>query len=219
MRRLLSCLTLISILVLLVASGGQQTPGRFANPLTLARVWSLDATYTDAEHGVTFRYPSVWEADTHLAYVPPALSMPSSEKPIAGFGYELDSSLREGNVAPYSRTNLEGFGIVYSVIAKGSSAECKAFAASLSETPQSHTAVLAGRSFWVYKTFNFGMMQSTSGKLYATYTNQMCYLFETDVAAVSVGGLENVRELTSAQSYSIDLHLLNIMKSVRIVSR
>ena len=219
MRHLLSCLTLISILVLVVASGGQQTPARSPKPPTLAQVWDTDATYTDAEHGVTFRYPSVWQADTQLAYVPPALSIPSSEKPIAGFAYELDGSLREKTVAPYSRTNLEGFGIVYSVIARGSSAECKAFAASLSETPQSHIAVLAGRSFWVYETLDHAMMQFTEGKLYATYTNHMCYLFETDVAAVSVGALENARELTPAQYHSIDLHLLNIMKSVRIASR
>lgn len=83
--------------------------------------------------------------------------------------------------------------------------------------------MLAGRSFWVYETFNFGMMQSTSGKLYATHANHMCYFFETDVAAGSEGALEggpeNVRPLTSAENIYIEARLLSIMKSVRIVAR
>jgi hypothetical protein len=219
MRRLLSCLTLISILEPVAATKGQQTPARSHKPLTLAQVWNLDATYRDAEHGVTFRYPSVWQAETQFAYIPPALSSTSSTKPIAGFAYEEGGFPRDQVTGPYSATTLEGFGIVYSVIATGSSAECRASAASLSEPPQPHTTVLAGRSFWVFRTFDGAMMQSTSGRLYATFANHLCYLFETDVAASSAGVLEDVRELTSAQSHSIDLHLLNIMKSVRIETR
>src|SRR4051812_4771240 len=99
MRRLLFCLTLISILAPVAA--GQPTTARSHKPLTLAQVWNLDATYKDAEHGVTFRYPSVWEADTQLAYNPPALSIPADIKPVVGFAYELDGSLLGKIVAPY----------------------------------------------------------------------------------------------------------------------
>lgn len=220
MRSARWCLNLISILALVLASRGQPAPRRSAKPPSLEQIWKMDATYRDAEHGVAFRYPSVWLADTQLAYVPPALSIPSDVKPIAGFAYELGGFPRDRPLGPYATTNLEGFGVVYSAIAKGSPAECRAFAESLSKTPQSHTAVIADRSFWVYQTFNFGMMQSTSGKLYATYTNHLCYLFETDVAATSAGEeLENIRQLTPAECRFIDQQLLNIMKSVRIVSR
>jgi hypothetical protein len=218
MRDLLSGSVLISIIALVCAARGQQ-PAQSRKPLTFAQVWTLDATYKDAEHGVTFRYPSVWEADTQLAYNPPALSIPADIKPVVGFAYELDGSLLGNIVAPYSRTNLEGFGIVYSVFAAGSSARCRAYAATLAETPQMHTVLLANRTFWRYETSTNGMMQSTSGWLYATYTNRLCYLFETDVAVGSKEGRENVRELTSDQSRSIDLHLLSIMKSLRIEPR
>ena len=165
MCRLLSGLTLILILAPAAAARGQQTPARFSKPLTLAQVWNLDAIYRDAEHGVTFRYPSVWRAETEFGYVPPALSRPSSEKPIAGFAYEEGGFPRDEVVGPYSKTNLEGFGIVYSVIRAEGPAKCKAFAASLSETPKPHTARLAGRSFWVYEISDQAMMQATSGRL------------------------------------------------------
>jgi hypothetical protein len=218
MPDLLSCFVLISIIVSVSAARGQQ-PAQSRKQLTIAQVWTLDATYKDAEHGVTFRYPSVWEADTQLAYNPPALSIPADVKPVAGFAYELDGSLIRKIVAPYSRTSLEGFGIVYSVFAAGSAVRCRAYAATLAETPQMHTVLLANRTFWRYETSTYGMMQSTSGWLYATYTNRLCYLFETDVAVGSIEGIENARELTSDESRSIDLHLFSVMKSVRIETR
>ena len=35
-----------------------RTTFQSATPLTLAQVWTLNATYTDPQHGVTFRHPS-----------------------------------------------------------------------------------------------------------------------------------------------------------------
>lgn len=199
------------------AAKGKQAPVRSQKPITLAQVWNVDATYRDAQHGITFRYPSIWQAETQFAYIPPALSRPSPSKPIAGFAFSEGGVPRDQSVGPYSGTNLEGFGIVYSVVSANSSAGCRASAASLGETPESHTAVLAGRPFWVFETFGGAMMQSTSGKLYATYANRQCYLFETDVAAASMGEqLEGVRQLSDAEFHSIEVHLLRIMKSVRI---
>jgi hypothetical protein len=55
--------------------------------------------------------------------------------------------------------------------------------------------------------------------LYATYAKDTCYLFETGVAATSEKALDNVPPLPPAQHRSIDQHMLNIMKSVRIVPR
>jgi len=44
-----------SIVLSLIAVGAGQAPTRGATPFTLAQVWKLDATYTDLEHGMTFR--------------------------------------------------------------------------------------------------------------------------------------------------------------------
>jgi hypothetical protein len=65
------------------------------------------------------------------------------------------------------------------------------------------------------ETGHAGMSQSNSGKLYATHVHPNCYLFETDVTTAS---LDDVGGLAPAQLRLIDTHLLDIMKSVRIVA-
>ena len=213
--RALPWLTLI-LLFLTCGRTVAQTLAQRAEPFTLTQVWKLDATYIDRQHGVTFRYPSSWEATTQFAYVPPALTV-SDAKPISGFGYSEGGFPRSQVVGPYSNTTLEGFGIVYSAVPAASAAECEAEAASLSHWPKRSKVTFGHRSFSVYDTGDEAMNQSTGGELYATFVASTCYLFETDVALVSPEVVEDLPVLTSRQARQIDTHLLEIMKSVRIV--
>lgn len=182
-------------------------------PFALTQVWTLDATYSDEQHGVTFRYPRIWKPSAQFGYNSPALT-DATPKPIAGFGYEEGGFPRERVVGPYSTTNLEGFGIAYSAAAAANTAECDARAAEIAETTEHRTVVFGGRTFSGRETGEAGMSQSNSGKLYATYAHPNCYLFATDVAVAS---LDDIEGLTPAQLRFIDTHLLEIMKSVRIV--
>jgi hypothetical protein len=190
-----------------------QKPAVPGAPFTLTQVWTLDATYSDEQHGVTFRYPRIWKPRAQFGYNPPALS-DATPKPIAGFGYEEGGFPRGRVVGPYSATNLEGFGIVYSAAAAANATECDARAAEISQTAEHRTVVFGGRTFSERETGEAGMSQSNSGKLYATYAHPNCYLFETDVAVAS---LDDIEGLTPAQLRFIYTHLLEIMKSVRIV--
>lgn len=170
----------------------------------MAQVWTLDATYTDRQHGVTFRYPSVWEATTQFAYHPPALTRSVEGKSIVGFGYDEGGFPRDKIVGPYTGTNLEGVSVVYSAVPEASAAECEANAASLSDTPRHSTTVVFGnRSFSAHDTGEEGMSQSIYGTLYVTYAGTTCYRFETDVAVVSPGAVDDVQALTPAQSRAI----------------
>jgi len=201
--------------------GKTQAPALSAKPLTLEQIWTMDATYSDDQHGVTFRYPSFWKATTWFGYHPPALKSRMESKPVAGFGYLLEDGFpRSQLLGPYSATNLEGFGIVYSAIPTASAAECDAKASSVSETSDAHRPtglVFGDRSFSVRETGEQGMSQSTSGKLYATYARPICYMFETDLAMASPEVVGVMQALTPAQLRFIHIHLLTIMKSVRIV--
>jgi hypothetical protein len=207
-----------SFVLPLIGAACGQAQSRRAEPLTIAQVWKLDATYTDQQHGVTFRYPSIWKAETQFGYHPPALTM-SEEEPITGFGYEEGGFPRQRVVGPYSATNLEGFGIVYSAAVAVNANECEARVAAAAETPKHGTVAFGGRSFSKYETGEAGMSQTVSGSLYATYVRPVCYLFETDIATASPDVLDDIRALTPAQERSINTHLLDIMKSVRIVPR
>jgi hypothetical protein len=201
---------------------GEQASTSPAKPLTLKEVWALDATYTDQQHGVTFRYPSVWKAAMQVGYHPPALTESDVAKPIAGFGYEEGSFPRDHIVGPYTANNLEGFGIVYSAIPAVNASACEATASSIVETqPQTQTpehrpVIFNGRSFSEYHTGEEGMSQSTSGRLYAIYVRPTCYLFETDVAVSSAALEEIAQALSPDQMRFIEDGLLKIMKSVHI---
>jgi hypothetical protein len=194
-----------------------QNPALPRKPFTLTQVWTLDATYSDEQHGVTFRYPRIWDSTTQFGYNPGALTL-MTPKLTAGFGYREDGFPRSQIVGPYSTTNLEGFGIVYLAISTASAFECEAKASSVSDVHQPTTIVFADRSFSVRESGESGMSQSTAGKLYATYARPTCYLFETDVALASPEVVGVIRALTPAQLRFINAHLLTIMKSVRIVA-
>ena len=200
------------------AQGHGQTPPEPAKPLTLAQVWTMNGTYNDPQHGVSFRYPAVWQATTQFANHPPALTQSDAAKPIAGFGYSEGGFPRKQLIGPYARTNLEGVGIVYAAVPAASAAGCKATAASVSGSPEGPPVTFGERSYTVYKTESAGMSQSISGNLYATYAGPNCYLFETDVAVVSPGVVDNIQALTPAQLSFIDSHLVDIIKSVQITT-
>ena len=199
------------------AQGPGQIPAAPARSLTLAQVWTLNGTYNDPQHGVLFRYPAVWQATTQFAYHPPALTQSNVAKPIAAFEYSEGGFPRKQLVGPYGGTNLEGVSLVYSAVPAASFAECGAKAASVSGSPNGLPVRFGERSFSVYEMESAGMSQSTSGKLYATYTGSTCYLFETDVAVVSPGVVDNIQALTPAQLSFIESHLMDIIKSVQIV--
>jgi hypothetical protein len=216
-RMIISCLTLLFFGPLMLAQEAAPVSSAPSGPLNMTQVWNLDATYADHQHGVTFRYPSLWKATSQFAYHPPTLTMSEQEKSVTGFGYSEGGFPRKSIVGPYSQTNLEGFGVVYSAVPARDAVDCKRLAATLARTPRQLTTVLGGRSFVVYDTGEAGMSQFIYGKLYITYAGRTCYRFETDVAAADADAA-GVKALTPEQYRSIDEHLLEIMKSVRISS-
>jgi hypothetical protein len=212
-----------SLALLLGVQGTGQEAARIAfqsaKPFTLAQVWTLNATYTDPHHGVTFRHPRVWQATTQSGYQSSALAQSDAAKPIAGFGYSEGGFPRSAAVGPYTATNLESVNIVYSAVPAATVDACEAMATSISETPKHTQVLLGGRSFSAYTTGSAAMSHSISGILYAAYMSPTCYLFETDRAVVSPGVVDGIQALTSTQLDSIHDHLLQIMKTVQIAPR
>jgi hypothetical protein len=185
-------------------------------PFTLSQVWTLDSVYRDPQHGLSFRYPGRWQANTHFAQLQPVLTQSDDTRPLAAFSYSEGGFPRARVVGPYSGTNLEGFGIAYTVVPASGTSACNAKAASLSGAQKSEPVVLGGRSFSAYATGDAGMSQSISGHLYATYAMDRCFLLETDVAVVAPGVAEGARTLTPEQQQAIEDGLLSIVRSVKI---
>jgi hypothetical protein len=207
----------LTLLFVVPSSGLPQISEQSGKPLTLDEVWTLDRTYRDDQHGVSFRYPSTWVADAEFGYQPPALALLSAP-PVARFGYREGGFPRGPITGPYAETNLEGVGFTYSIVPVTSAAKCDSVAASLSYSPEHSRVTFAHRSFSEYRTGQGGMSQYIEGKLYAAYVRPNCYLFETDVATASPAALDNIPALTPTQSRDIDAYLLDIMKTVRLRS-
>jgi len=89
----------------------------------------------------------------------------ADERPLTGFGYEEGGFPRQRVVGPYSATNLEGFGIVYSADADKSPNACEARAAAAADSPLQGTAVFEGRSLSEYGTEGAGMSQANVGRI------------------------------------------------------
>jgi len=211
---LLSALLLLLLIAQPSARIFAQTTGQAAKPLTLSQVWTLDGAYS--KNGVSFRYPTTWQTGTRFAQQPPALTQSEDAKPVAGFSYSEGGFPRSRVVGPYSKTNLEGFGFVYSVVPATDATECEAKAAGVSGASRRTGIAIGGRPFSLYPTEDAGMSQSLTGNLYATYAAPKCYLFETDVAVVSPGVVDGVQPLTPGQLDAISARLLGMMQSVRI---
>lgn len=216
-RLMITCFTVLLLGPLILAQEAARGSSVPNTPLNMTQVWNLDATYRDRGDGVTFRYPSVWKPTSQFAYHPPALTLSNQDGSILGFGYSEGGFPRTSIVGPYSETNLEGFGVVYSAVPARNVADCESVTASLARTPRHSSIVLGGRFFSVYDTGEAGMSQFIQGKLYVTYAGKTCYRFETDVAAADADAA-GVKALTPAEYRAINEHLLEIMKSVRISS-
>jgi hypothetical protein len=214
-RALVSALAAVFLLapIRMFPQRAEPSPNARKMPFTLAQVWRLDGVYTDPQRGVSFRYPSVWKAANGFGYWPPALAESDQAKPIAGFAYREGLYPRDEAVGPYYKTNLEGFGIVYSAVPATNASACDAIAAAIANSQDDPIVTFGGRKFSVRATQANGMSQATYGNLYATYAGSTCYLFETGVAGIA---LDRPEYLAPALRRSIEAHLLAIMKTVQI---
>jgi hypothetical protein len=184
--------------------------------LTVEQLWTLDATYTDPKHGVTFRYPSVWAAGTGFAYHQPLLTTSRDADIIATYGYDARNPPPDGPSSPYVGSDLEGFGFTYATAAGANQAQCETMAEPVADS-KTHTSVLIGmRRFSSYEVGEGGMSQSTGGDLYVTFAESTCYFFETDSGWIARGVFEDVKSLSNRDSALIFAHLWEIMKTVRI---
>lgn len=228
---------MVSLLFAFASAPAQDTgrqSGQPAVPLTLKQLWTLDGSYSDAQQGVSFQYPSTWSPSLSFGYWVPAMTTANNPEPIAGFGYETGCCARSDRSGPFAHSTLEGFGIVYTALTMTSANACEARAADIAQTTAVNHARFGGRRFSIRETGTGGMSQSSSGLLYATFANGTCYLFETNTAVAAgetwddtnaeAAAGDNAAEIylqsvTAAQGRTIDNGLRRIMQSVRIHTR
>ena len=230
------CFLAVSLtwVIALASAPAQKAPSssiRQTSPLTVKQLWTLDGKYTDPQHGVTFRYPSTWNAAVEFGYWAPSLTTYNNPEPIAGFGYHTGGFPRMDNSGPYARTTLEGFGIVYTAFTVADATACESRAAIVAGSHVLLHTRFGGRLFSARETGTGGMSQSSSGTLYATYAHAICYLFEINETAIAEQIADDIvaeqqagdnahsiflKGVSKGQAKEITSGFQKIMESVRI---
>jgi hypothetical protein len=186
-------------------------------------VWAPLKTYTDAAHGVSFRYPASWVAGTSFGYIPTASSRGDVE-PVAGFGFDAGISPESQPIIIEGNSFVANFGIVYSVHPSASAAECDSATKTIldgEETGKVTYIKLGGITYSKHRISDAAMMKALSGTLYESFRHGICYLFETDEETITMAAFDedDAKKMTTAavkDSRSVSSYLLDVMKSVRI---
>ena len=208
MRRSMAA-TMLLLELQIASAWVQHLPAAVRSP-TAKQLWTLNGRYSDARHGVTFRYPEVWKATTNFGMHEPALTTTDLLTPTAGFGYGVNSNTPAN--MPYGQTTTEGFGVVYTADAGA----CAALGATLAKSSLHETVMIHGRTYTTRGTSDAGMSQSISGTLYTTYADTTCCLFEVDEANMASGVNEDERVSTPEESRLLASGLRRVMGTVRI---
>jgi hypothetical protein len=167
-------------------------------------------TFSDAQHGVTFRYPDNWESGTAVVFY--LGSEIVYQKPEGGpeepFG---KVGLVVGKSGPYAGTNLNGVQFVFNVVPGLDAASCRKRVEDAANTPVNQT-VIHGVTYNHYSGGDAGLGHQASRAIYSTLRGSDCYLFEKTIHTFT---FDEPRGLTKPQWKQLRAELDRVMESVR----
>lgn len=171
---------LFAVLVGIATACAAAPPHR--SGLTVKAFWTLNSTYVDKKHGVSFRYPSVWSKGTGWGMHPPGLFIEDGGDPRVGFGFETDQ--QTDPAGPYANSNLEGVGFSYEARETPTNAACRKLASDLANDDRPPRAMIVkGITYSRWESGEGGMNQYTGGPLLATWKHGVCYVFEQSISS------------------------------------
>ncbi len=165
--------------------------------------------YADAEHGISFRYPTVWTTshDTQ-GYLPSAIL----DTP----GVHAKQTVTFAPLGVYATTNLTNLNFTYALLRNATAQTCHdAVAKNQDSTGPVTTATVNGVPFTEISGGDAGMSHRLSITLDGTFRNGTCYLFERDEATIAPGVEQGKRTLTDAEERALQRHLRDIFQSIR----
>jgi hypothetical protein len=193
------------LLLLLIGPGllggyAQQPAPAAAKPIPLT-------TFTDAAHGVSFQYPSVWKRVAK----PDAMTLPfllmAGYKPIIDVEFSSQGNL-------YAKTNLVGLDFSYYTAPAESQAACAALGNINEGQGVPVSAEIHGVSYSHSSGGEGAACHEISSEVYATWRAGTCHLFEEDFMTICPGVVDGTHELTAQETKALQRHLDQIMQSV-----
>jgi hypothetical protein len=194
-----------------VLASTTQAAVKTSTALAAAPSASLLAHYQDAQTGVVFDYPNVWNT---FAQQPDYLGgeLPAGYNPPKA----VMSFSPSGNV--YAKTVLSSLVFTYATKAAPDAAACAAGPESTMGSTTPKTVVIHGITYQEYAGSDAAMCHEQSSIIDLTYSAliRRCVAFERNVNTECFGAGDNKRRLTEDESKALQRHLDSIMQSVTI---
>ena len=192
------------IISLFVSAAGAQTVPSTKSPIPVN-------VYSDIATGLSFQYPIAWKQVKEpggifgsSVFVSPGVA--ASGVPIRAavqFSAENNS---------YSKTTLESIGFLYGIVSSATADSCRKIITEVDADATPRT--IHGMTYTYGKSGDAGMSQTLSSQIYSTRQGTTCYVFEEDFNQTNGIVRKGQRELTKAESASLQAGLDNIITTV-----
>jgi len=163
-------------------------------------------TFADPSTGVSFRYPREWKrADGNQFYLQTAI--PQQAEVRGGVVWKAGEP---------QKTTLSGAQFLYAFEKDDSSEVCLHFHDDGDSAKSVVEAVKIGNISYAHRSsMGAGMCHQEHEDMYATYSNNACYLFDLSVHTICSGVVDGMRDATAPELAAIHGQLMDILKTVQ----
>jgi hypothetical protein len=163
--------------------------------------------YNDAANGVSFDYVSPWrpyDADKDTDYLRPSI------QPVIA-AIVLDTAN-----PPYPGTDFAGLSFSYAIAGAKTPAACAAAITQFGDTAPGAPVTVNGVHFSFAEGGDAAMNHQLTERLYSTFANGRCYVFDLSLATAGFGADDEVRQLNDAERKDAEESLDDIFGTVKI---
>jgi hypothetical protein len=165
--------------------------------------------YVDAETGVSFDYSAAWrplDAAKDVHYLRPAIQ-PTRAAVV------LDVS-----PAAYPGTDFAGLSFNYAIAPAANAAACAAAITMYGDAAVRPAVTINGRKFAAAEGGDAAMSHQMYERLYSTFANNRCYVFDLALTTAGFGAADNVRQMNEYEREDAQHALDVIFGTVRIAA-
>jgi len=164
-------------------------------------------TYQDAQNGVSFQYDiAYWHpyTDQDEQYLRPSIQ---PTRAAIVFNKKDDT---------YPGTDFSGLSFNYGIAPAKTAAACAAVILQYGDTAPGAPVTVNGVHFNFTQGGDAAMSHQISERLYSTFTNGRCYVFDLALTTVGYGVMDDVRQMNQAEMNDAQQSLDSIFGTVKI---
>jgi hypothetical protein len=168
--------------------------------------------YQDADNGVSFDYVAPWrplDTTKDTDYLRPSI------QPVRA-ALVFDKGDPDRTDAPYAGTDFAGLNFSYAIASAKTPAACAAEITQYGDTAAGAPVTVNGVKFSFAEGGDAAMHHQMTERIYSTFANARCYVFDLSLATAGFGASDDVRQMNEAERKDAEESLDDIFGTVRI---